>query len=175
MPTIIAIAGAANIDGDATTQQLAFECGKLVVENGYQLATGGLGGVMEHASRGGRAAANHTHGSIIGVLPGSDPATANQYVDTAIPTGMGEGRNLLLVSMARAVITIGGGAGTLSEIAFAWQLKRLIVALGEAGWSGKLGGTRLDERREDTIFPAATAADALDHINANIARSPLSP
>ena len=172
MSTIIAIAGAANIDGDATTQQLAFECGKLVVERGYTLATGGLGGVMEHASRGGRAASNHTPGDIIGVLPGSDPAPANRYVDTAIPTGMGEGRNLLLVSMARAVITIGGGAGTLSEIAFAWQLRRLIVALGEAGWSGKLGGTRLDDRREDTIFAAATASEALDHINANIESYP---
>lgn len=170
MKKIVAIVGAANIDGDADKQALAFETGKLLVESGYIVATGGLGGVMEYASDGARAASNYAEGAIIGVLPGYDPHAANQHVDIAIPSGMGVGRNLLLVSMANAVIAIGGGAGTLSEIALAWQLRKLVIALQTPGWSGNLAGKPLDQRRDDYIFGAASAVEALNLLKRNIKR-----
>lgn len=169
---VVAVVGDAAIDGDETKQAQAFELGKLLVENGYRLATGGLRGVMERAPMGARAAANYAEGAIIGVLPGYDARQGNPYLDVALPSGFGPGRNLLLVSLARAVISIGGGAGTLSEIAFAWQMKKLIIALGSDGWSGKLRGTALDERRSDVIFAADTAKQAVALLNANIAAYP---
>src|SRR3546814_18376895 len=71
---------------------------------------------------------SYLDGAGIGILPGTNPGQANPYVDIAIPTGSDHGRNLV-VAQSEAVIAIGGGAGTLSEIAFAWIHRRLIIAL----------------------------------------------
>jgi uncharacterized protein (TIGR00725 family) len=90
------------------------------------LVTGGLGGVMEAACRGAREAG----GTTIGILPGSDRSAANAYVGIAIPTGLGEARNALVVRAADALIAIGGGYGTLSEIAFALKAGKRVVGLG---------------------------------------------
>ena len=66
-----------------------------------------------------------------------------------------------------AVIAIGGGAGTMSEICLAWIYKRLIIALRVEGWSGKIADQRVDERvrypnePDDRVFGAVSAADAL--------------
>jgi uncharacterized protein (TIGR00725 family) len=73
------------------------------------VVTGGLGGVMEAACRGAREAG----GTTIGVLPGSDRSAANPYVDVAMPTGLGEARNALVVRAADALVAIGGAYGTL--------------------------------------------------------------
>jgi uncharacterized protein (TIGR00725 family) len=89
------------------------------------LVTGGLGGVMEAACMGAREAG----GTTIGILPGSDRSAANPYVDIAIPTGLGEARNALVVRAADALIAIGGGYGTLSEIAFALKADKRVVGL----------------------------------------------
>jgi len=139
----------------------AFTVGGLLIARGARLATGGLGGAMEAASRGARTAAAWVDGDVIGVLPGADASSANPFVDIAVPTGAGLGRNLVLVQMADAVIAIGGGAGTLSEIALAWQLHKRIVVLdlGE-GWSSELGARALDGRRTDTLLRATTASEA---------------
>src|SRR3546814_12882286 len=83
---------------------------------------------MEAAHRGARDSANWFDGAGIGILPGTNPGQANPYVDIAIPTGSDHGRNLV-VAQSEAVIAIGGGAGTLSELAFAWIHRRLILAL----------------------------------------------
>jgi uncharacterized protein (TIGR00725 family) len=88
--------------------------------------TGGLGGVMEAASRGARKGG----GTTIGLLPGADRSAANRYVDIAIPTGLGEARNALVVRAADAVIAIGGAYGTLSEIALALKGGKRVVGLG---------------------------------------------
>jgi uncharacterized protein (TIGR00725 family) len=87
---------------------------------------GGLGGVMEAACRGAKDAGGMT----IGILPGTDRSAANPYVDVAIPTGLGEARNALVVRAADAVIAIGGGYGTLSEVAFALKAGKRVVGLG---------------------------------------------
>ena len=170
MKKIVAVIGDANIDDDPTKQTLAFETGRLLIESGYILASGGFGGVMEHASRGAKSASNYTQGSIIGVLPQYDTRDANPHLDIAIPSGMGLARNVLLVSMASAVIVIGGGSGTLSEVALAWQMRKLIVATKTSGWSGKLIGQQLDERRRDHIIGADDARAAVEAVNHHIAQ-----
>ena len=90
------------------------------------LVCGGLGGVMEAACRGARDAGATT----VGILPGDDRGAANEFVDLAVATGLGEGRNLLVVRSADALIAIGGGHGTLSEIALALKAGKRVVGLG---------------------------------------------
>jgi len=110
---------------DAATAEVAEEVGRRLAEANVVVATGGLGGVMEAASRGARRA----DGIVVGVLPASRPEVANAYVDVAIATGMGEARNVVLVNSCDAFVAISGGYGTLSEIALALRRKKKVVAL----------------------------------------------
>lgn len=140
----------------------AEDIGRGLVDAGFRVATGGLGGVMTAASRGARQARGWTDGSVIGVLPGLVAAEANPFVDMVVPTGMNYARNTILVAMADVVVAVGGGSGTLSELALAWQHEKPIVAvdLGE-GWSARLAGQQLDQRRDDRLHRAESAADAV--------------
>jgi uncharacterized protein (TIGR00725 family) len=87
---------------------------------------GGLGGVMEAACRGAKSAG----GTTLGILPGIDRSDANEFVDVAVPTGLGEARNALVVRAADALVAVGGGYGTLSEIALALKAGKRVVSLG---------------------------------------------
>ena len=100
--------------------------GRELGSRGVVVVTGGLGGVMEAACRGAR----ESGGMTLGILPGTDRSAANPYVDIAIPTGLGEARNALVVRAADALIAIGGAYGTLSEIAFALKAGKRVVGLG---------------------------------------------
>jgi len=93
---------------------------------GAVLVCGGLGGVMEAACRGAREAGGLT----VGLLPGHDRSAANKWVAVALPSGMGELRNGLVVRAADALIAVGGAYGTLSEIALGLKLGRPVVGLG---------------------------------------------
>lgn len=109
-------------------ERLAEEVGRRLAEAGAVLVTGGLGGIMAAASRGARAAA----GTTVGFLPGEVRAEANPWVSLAVPTGLGEGRNLLVVRAADVLVAVGGEYGTLSEIALA--LKLGVPVVGIATW-----------------------------------------
>ncbi len=124
MKRYVAVCGAG--DPAADTDALAYEVGRLLAEAGAIVVCGGLGGVMEAACRGAKQAG----GTTVGLLPGQDRSHANPYVDVAIPTGMGEMRNALIVRSADAVIAIGGGWGTLSEVALAMKTGTTVVTLG---------------------------------------------
>ena len=162
----ICVVGHARLpDGDRRLV-LAFEVGRGLIDAGYRLVTGGMGGVMEAAHRGARASESWFEGAGIGILPDSDCSKANPYVDIAIPTGMGHLRNSV-VAHADAVIAIGGGAGTLSEAALAWNYGRLIIGLRCGGWSERLSDAPIDERRRyphmsgDKVYGADTADEAV--------------
>jgi uncharacterized protein (TIGR00725 family) len=120
----VAVSGPGTSDGDA--EELAFETGRTLASRGVIVVTGGLGGSMEAACRG----AKKEGGITVGILPGSSRDEANSYVDIAIPTGMGEARNALVVRSSDALIAVGGGFGTLSEIALALKLGRPVIGLG---------------------------------------------
>ena len=150
---------------DSIPYRLADGVGEKLVDAGFRVVTGGLGGVMEAACRGARRSAAFRPGDTIGLLPGHDAAGVNPFVDVAIATGMGHARNLLCAH-ADAVVAVGGGAGTLSEIAMAWIFDRLIVAFRIDGWSGKVAGTRIDPRvrfptiPDDQVFGVSTPEEA---------------
>src|SRR5207244_3623926 len=119
------------VGGSACTAQeaeWATAVGRLIAERGAVLLCGGLGGVMEAAARGAKAAGGRT----IGILPGDDPADANASIDVAIATGMGEMRNALIVRAAQALIAVGGGWGAVSGSARARRADRA-HAEGRAG------------------------------------------
>lgn len=113
---------------DAGPQELAVaeEVGAGLAEVGFWVVTGGLGGVMEAASRG----AKSRRGSTIGVLPGTDVDAANGWIDLPLATGLGEGRNALVARLGLALVAVGGGYGTLTEIGFALALGRAVVGVG---------------------------------------------
>jgi uncharacterized protein (TIGR00725 family) len=114
--------------GSAGEEEIAAaeEAGRLIAQRGALLVCGGLGGVMEAACRGAREAG----GTTLGLLPGDDRRDANEFVDIAVPTGLGEGRNALVVRAADAVLSIGGGYGTLSEIALALRAGKPVIGIG---------------------------------------------
>jgi uncharacterized protein (TIGR00725 family) len=133
------------------TARLAEEVGQHLAEEGAVVVCGGLGGVMEAACRGAKAAGGLT----VGILPGRNRQDANLYVDIPIVTGMGEARNVVVVSSAQSVIAVSGGYGTLSEIAHALKLGIPVVGLG----SWRLGKDGWDTERG--ITAATDPADAV--------------
>ncbi len=145
----IAVCGAGRCE--APIYELARQVGYLLAQAGAVVLCGGLGGVMEAACRGAREAGGLT----VGILPGSDPAEANPYVDLPIATGMGQARNVVLVLSAQAVIAIAGAAGTLSEIALALKSGRPVVGLQT--WQ-LLRGDGLPEER---VYRASSPEEAV--------------
>ena len=157
---VVAIVGGAHAPEATLAAAEAIGCG--LVNAGCRIVTGGLTGIMQAASRGGRTAAGWFEGAVIGILPGLDAAAANPWVDIALPTGLNHARNVVVVACADVVIAVGGGAGTLSEIALAWTHGKPVIGLdlGE-GWSSRLAGEALDDRRSDRIHRATDVASAL--------------
>ena len=96
-------------------EQAAEDIGRGLGAAGCVVITGGRGGVMAAASRG----AHEAGATVVGILPGTDRRDANEWVGIALPTGIGELRNGLIVRAADAVVAVGGAYGTLSEIALA--------------------------------------------------------
>jgi uncharacterized protein (TIGR00725 family) len=119
----VAVCGAS----EATPSQIeaAKEIGRLLAQAGAIVLNGGLGGVSGAASEGAASAG----GLVIGLLPDAHRAGANPHLTVALPTGLGQGRNTLIVTAAQSVIAIGGGWGTLSEIALAKRLGRPVITL----------------------------------------------
>lgn len=168
-PKLIAVAGNAGVGAELIEWKVAHDVGRLLVDHGYRLITGGLGGVMEAACCGARTSAAWKDGAIVGILPGHDPLDANPFVDVAIPTGLDVARNIL-VAHADALIAVGGGAGTLTEIAMAWQMRRLVLAYRGQGWSGRLADQRVDGRTryasmdDDRVYGFDNAEQAIELI-----------
>ncbi len=139
---IIAVIGAGR--ASAAGLAMAEEVGRYIAERGAVLLCGGLGGVMEAASRGCATAG----GEVIGILPGASAVTANPHVTLPIVTNMGHARNVIIAHTAAVLIAIEGEFGTLSEIAIALKLKKTVIQLNS-------------RPRIESALQAATAAQAV--------------
>jgi uncharacterized protein (TIGR00725 family) len=128
----VGVAGASRAEPELLTQGELL--GRSLAEGGAVVVCGGGPGVMEAVCRGARTAG----GATVGLLPGLDRADANPHLSISVPTGMGQGRNLLLVRSSDALVAVGGGFGTLSEIALA--LRTGVPVIGLATWSLHLDG-----------------------------------
>ena len=133
--------------------------GRRLAEAGAVVVCGGGPGDMEAVCRGARAAG----GATVGLLPGLDRGEANPHLSVSLPTGLGQGRNLLLVRSSDALVAVGGGFGTLSEIALA--LRTGVPVVGLATWSLQLDSTPVE------AFPVAGDADAAARLAREAARS----
>lgn len=155
----IAVVGAGECDEE--TAALAHDVGRLLGEAGAVVVTGGLGGVMAAASRGASLAGATT----LGICPGEGRDEANPWVRVAVPTGLGELRNGLVVRAADVVIALGGEYGTLSEVALALKIGRPVV--GISTWQlVRPGGVA------DTGIVAAPSPEAAVAVALQLAREP---
>lgn len=150
---VVAVVG--GYDAGEDVLALAEEVGRRLAEAGATVVTGGRRGVAEAASRG----ASLAGGTVVGVLPGRDRAEANPWVGVAVPTGLGETRNALVVMGADAVVAFEGSYGTLSEIAHALLAGTPVVGIGTWELRAPGGGDDPVVRAGD---PAAAVALALD-------------
>ncbi len=123
-PTYIAVIGSGVCADDIC--ELARQTGTAVAKAGAILVCGGLGGVMDAAAAG----AKSVGGLTVGILPDHNRIGASRHLDVAIPSGMGEMRNALIVRAADSVIAIGGEYGTLSEIGLALKTGKPVISLG---------------------------------------------
>lgn len=145
----VAVVGSGTCDENTYAQ--AQLIGHLLAQAGVAVVCGGLGGVMEAACKG----ASESGGTTIGILPGSDPAQANSWVNIPIATGLGEARNTVVIRAVQAVIAVGGEYGTLSEIGFALKVGRPVIGLHT--WELGKGGFA-----DAGIQVAATPEDAVN-------------
>ena len=121
--TFVTLIGSSAPEPDAV--QAAEELGALIASSGLGLVTGGRGGVMEAVAR----THSEAGGLSIGLLPGTDNQEANPHSSIRLPTGLGHMRNLPNVLAGAGVIVVGGGPGTLSELAFALIYSRPVLML----------------------------------------------
>ena len=135
------IGGSMCLEEDAQT---ARRVGELIAENGYILICGGLTGIMEATARG----CTSKGGISVGILPGSSADDANEWIGIPVVTSMSHARNNIIVRSSDAIISIGGGLGTLSEIAIALKTGKDVIGINT--WD-------VDER----IIRADDAEDAI--------------
>jgi TIGR00725 family protein len=120
----VSVIGGSSVSDDEYEQARCV--GQLLGERGHELVCGGRTGVMEAACKGAAQAGGHT----VGILPGEDRAAANDYVETAVATGMGNARNALVVLNGDGVVAIDGSTGTLSELGHALDFGRPVAGIG---------------------------------------------
>ena len=138
----VSVIGDGNVSEGSKLYEVAVEVGRIIAEKGFVLVCGGLYGVMEGAAKGAKEAGGIT----VGILP-EYSSVANPYIDIKIPTGMGQARNVLVVSSSEIIVALGGNYGTLSEIAHALKLGKRV--LGYKTW--KIKGIDYYEDREGFI------------------------
>ncbi|HXX72472.1 MAG TPA: TIGR00725 family protein [Candidatus Acidoferrales bacterium] len=155
----ILVIGSGKDDCSDTAYDTAYQVGLEIGRRGAVLLTGGLGGVMEAASKGAKEAG----GFVIGIIPQDEKSAANPYCDAVIATGIGLARDFLTAYSADAVIIVGGGAGTMIEAAAAYQKRLPIIAVkGSGGTADKLVDNYLDERKIEIIHGEPSAKNAVE-------------
>jgi uncharacterized protein (TIGR00725 family) len=125
--TIVGIMG----PGESATpedNEIAFELGKAIAENGWIVLTGGRSfGVMDAAMKG----AHEMNGLTIGVLPNDNAVNSSENADIKILTGMGSARNMINVLSSHIIVVIGMAAGTASEVALALKTNKKVILLNQ--------------------------------------------
>jgi hypothetical protein len=149
-------------DGDHCPEaayRAAYKVGEEVGKRGAVLLTGGLGGVMEAASHGAKDAG----GLVIGIIPQEDKAAANAFCDVVVASGLGFARDFITAYSADVIVIVGGGAGTMIEVAAAYQKQIPIVAVnGTGGTADSVSGTYIDDRKLERILGESSPEKAVN-------------
>ena len=162
----VAVIGFGDISDNSELSRKTEKLGQLLIDNDYRILCGGLGGVMSSICKGAKESSNYKEGMTVGIIPSLDTSLTNPYIDIKIATGMSYSRNQIIIASSDIVISIGGGAGTLSEMAFAWQMNKKVISLSKSGgWSEKLAGKKIDNKRSDMIYEAKNEEEAISLIS----------
>ena len=157
-------------DADSCTEvarEAAYRVGKAIARERATVICGGLGGVMEAASKGAQDAGGHS----VGIVPSADSDQANRYCDFVVATGIGKSRNFVVAYSGDAMIVVGGGAGTITEVAAAYQVAKPIATIkGTGGVADEWAGKYLDDRRTRLILGGSSPEDAVKKIMRELSR-----
>ena len=145
---------------DEKTSETAYNVGKHIAMNNAVLVCGGLGGVMESASKG----AYENGGMVLGILPGESKQDANKFISLAIPTGFGAGRNIIVVRASDVLIAFPGSYGTLSEISFALTIGKTVVYM-PGSWDLKKIGKIDSSLFKEAFEPGQAVGIALNALS----------
>jgi len=149
----------------AELYQFGVKLGNSISSKNRIFFCGGAGGFMEAVSKGLKSSDSTYSGQTIGILQSDNSKNANEYIDIAIPTGIGIARNIILINTSDIIISAGGGAGTLSEIAFAWQKKKVVLCVTKfGGWAEELAGVDLDKRTKGLLIPQKSISDIINYL-----------
>nr|MDO8113724.1 TIGR00725 family protein [Candidatus Sigynarchaeota archaeon] len=152
---IIAVCGGSSAPPEY--EAVAEKVGELIAAEGWYLICGGLESVMTAACKGARK----NNGITIGILPETDVATANPFVEIPIATGVGYGRNAVIVYTADAIIAIDGKEGTLSEMCYALVFKKPVIVLAIEDTPVDMGGIRVDKQHSPGLVVVKDPAGAI--------------
>jgi uncharacterized protein (TIGR00725 family) len=141
----------------------AYRVGKAIAEEGGTVVCGGLGGVMEAASKGALDAGGHS----VGIVPSADSSQANGYCDFVVATGLGRSRNFLVAYSGDAMVVVGGGAGTPD--------KPIVAVRRTGGVADEWAGRFMDERRTRMMLEGSSPEDAVKKVMRELSRRGASP
>lgn len=144
---------------NSTCYQYAYQIGKFIGKKGWILVTGGKSGIMEESSRG----CFEQNGTTVGVISGSQRNQSNKYIKVEVVTnGYPTNEESVLIGMSDVIVMIGGGAGTLIELAISYrQSKPIIIIKNTGGWSDKIINPYLDERKRTQIKFVDSSKEAI--------------
>ncbi len=142
--------------------EFGVDLGKSIASPGRVIVCGGKGGFMEAVCKGAKLSPGAFEGQTIGILPEDTDEYANPFVDVTIPTGIGIARNLVIINAADIIVAAGGGSGTLSELAFAWQKGKRVLCLTQfGGWTAELAGKNIDDRAAGLLIEVSSIEEIL--------------
>jgi uncharacterized protein (TIGR00725 family) len=148
-------------------REAAYQVGWAIAKEGWTVVCGGLGGVMEAACKG----AHDAGGLSVGIVPSADLEQANEHSDVVLASGLGRARNFVVAYSCDAMVVVGGGAGTLIEVAAAYQASKPIVAVkGTGGVAESWAGKAIDERQVITILEGRDPEDAVRKVAGELSR-----
>jgi uncharacterized protein (TIGR00725 family) len=137
--------------------------GKALAQEGAIVINGGKGGVMQAVCKGAKSAG----GTTVAELSGAERGVGNDYVDVEIiGTDIGFRGPSLLVGMSDAIISLGGGAGTLQELAVAYRMQKPVILLtGYGGWTDRIASMDyMDERKLVKFTKVKSVDEAMEFV-----------
>lgn len=153
---VVGVIGPSKFTCTQEVYDFGIELGKCIAKLNLNLVCGGMEGIMEAACKG-FTSQKSRKGRAIGITPYDKRGGANAYCDIVIPSGIGVSRNAIIINSSDVLVAVAGGAGTLSEIAFAWQKSKHVICYDQYdGWAKVLGGTQLDTRRRKLLHKASS-------------------
>jgi len=164
-PKVIGIIGPNKELCNSEIYHFGEELGRQLIDNGFRIVCGGKQGIMEAVCKGAHRSKNYTFGTTIGILPEDNDSQANKWCDIVIPSGIGISRNSIIINTCDVLIATAGGAGTLSEIAFAWQKgKPVFCVTSFDGWANKLAGEQIDQRHKNLLIPVSSIQEIMEKL-----------